>query len=422
MKKKTLLMFFTVSLCAFLCGCDRKAPELSVESEVIEQDCGSSLNLEDYLNENLKITDETDDGIVDYKLADLTHTIKVDKEIYNSETGEIDTNTPGEYTIDVSVSDESKNQSSLSIKLKLDPLKLENTVEETVSMDCGEKFDILDYFNSNVRITNQSEDVQYKIEDFDYSIECDDSIYDGKSSELDTTKFGEFPIKLKLNSKSFDNDSVSFTLKLNPMVVDKGYYVYKDEYSEDIEFLGFCEYKNASSENLTVKSIEFRYYDKDGVLISSSDMPDYSLSYVASGSSGYALDTYASFNAKITSEDEIDHMDVEVDYDKPIEEDTTSLEVGEMEIVNNYEYNVSGFGGSTIITNPYDKGVEYYSLLAGMYDDSGKLIGVMESMDCDSIKAGEKARATVSWLPDSRKIPDMVKSIKGSARVTSFVE
>jgi hypothetical protein len=93
-----------------------------------------------------------------------------------------------------------------------------------------------------------------------------------------------------------------------------------------------------------------------------------------------------------------------------------------MEITNNYDYNVSGFAGTTIVTNPYDKDVEYYSLLAGMYNEDGKLVGVMECLDFNSLGANSKARSITSWLPESREIPDQVKSLKASARVTSFKE
>ena len=93
-----------------------------------------------------------------------------------------------------------------------------------------------------------------------------------------------------------------------------------------------------------------------------------------------------------------------------------------MKITNDYDYNVSGFAGTTVVTNPYNKDVEYYSLLAGMYDKDGKLIGVMDSMDNNRINSKSKSRATASWLPDSRIIPDKVKTLKASARVTSFVE
>ena len=150
-------------------------------------------------------------------------------------------------------------------------------------------------------------------------------------------------------------------------------------------------------------------------------MPDYSLEYVKSGASGYAMDTYSSFNSSISSPDEIVRVEVIIDFGKPAGNDTTSLEVGDVEITNNYDYNVSGFAGTAVITNPYDKDVEYYTFLAAMYDADGNLIGVMVSMDSEGIDAGGKARCTAAWLPDSKEIPDQVNTVKASAKVESFV-
>lgn len=112
---------------------------------------------------------------------------------------------------------------------------------------------------------------------------------------------------------------------------------------------------------------------------------------------------------------------VEIGYEKTNDSDGTSLEVGDMKITNNYNYNVSGFAGMTVITNPYDKDIEYFNFLSGMYDAEGNLIGVMDSMDTNGINAMSKARATASWLPDSREVPDKVESLKASARVTLLV-
>ena len=186
--------------------------------------------------------------------------------------------------------------------------------------------------------------------------------------------------------------------------------------------LGFCEYKNASSENLAVKSITFKFFDKDGVMIASSDMPSYSRDYLESGASGFALDTQASFGSQISSKEEISKIDTIINFEKATEDDNTSLPVGDVEITNNYDYNVSGFAGTAVVTNPYDKDVEYYAMLAGMYNKKGKLIGVMDSLASEGISAGTKARCTAWWLPDSREIPDKVVSVKASAKVTSFVD
>ena len=518
MKRKLLLISAVSLLCLGLTGCDRSAPEVSGLSETVEVDCCTKLNLEDYLNDTLKISDETDNGNVEYKLSELEHTITAEEAIYNSETGDVDTSNPGEYPINLTVKDESNNKTETAFTLVLKPLKMENTVEDLIEMDCGTPFNVLDYLNEhvsitnqtgeatyklddleytidcneafynadtgeyntekygenkvslvmagegvegpkvlfnvkvnpfkmdskieevvkldcgtpfnvidyikeNVSLTNQAGDVTYQLNDFEYAIDCDEAIYNTNTGDLDTGKFGEFPVKLTIKSESFENNTLSFTIKLNPLVVTKGFYAYRSDVSSSgYDYLGFCEYKNTSSENLKVNSIVFKFFDKDDIMIGSNDMPEYSLDYVKSGASGYSLDTYSSFNSAISSADEIARVDVIIDYGKASGDDTTSLEVGDVEISRNYDYNVSGFSGTAVITNPYDKDIEYFSMLAGMYNDEGKLVGVMDSMSTDGISAGTKARCTASWLPDSKDIPNQVSSVKASARVTSFVE
>lgn len=419
-KKALLCIGIALVICVSLTGCDREAPVITGIDSVIELDCGIKFNLEDYLNENANITDETDDGSAQYKLSELENTIKCNGDVYNVETGEFNTEQFGNYDVELSVKDKSNNNTTFAFTIKLNPLHMNSSLEEVVEMDCGAIFNVNDYFSENIKIVNLAESAEYKLDDFDYTINCDETIYNSASGKLDTGKFGEYNATLTFNSKSFENNTVSFSIKLNPLAIEKGYYVYKNEFASNYEYLGFCEYKNTSVEDLTVRSIEFQFFDKDGVMIGSSDMPDYSREYVASGESGYALDTFASSGSIISSIDEIVDVKVNIEFEKPNEADNTSLEVGNTEITNDYEYNVSGFAGITVITNPYDKKIEYYKLLVGMYDSEGKLIGVMDSMDFDGINADSKARATAAWLPDSREIPDMVKTLKASARVTSF--
>lgn len=419
-KKIILCIGITLVICVSLTGCDREAPVIKGIDSVIELDCGTKFNLKDYLNENADITDETDDGSVQYKLSELEYTIKCNGDVYNAETGEFNTEQFGNYDVELSVKDKRNNNTTFAFTVKLNPLHMNSSLEEVVEMDCGAVFNVNDYFNENIKIVNLAESAEYKLDDFDYTINCDETIYNSASGKLDTGKFGEYNATLTINSKSFENNTVSFIIKLNPLAIEKGYYVYKNEFASNYEYLGFCEYKNTSVEDLAVTSIEFQFFDKDGVMVGSSDMPDYSREYVASGESGYALDTFASSGSLISSVDEIADVKVNIEFEKPHEADNTSLEVGDTEITNDYEYNVSGFAGMTVITNPYDKDIEYYQLLVGMYDGEGNLIGVMNSMDFDGINANSKARATASWLPDPREIPDMVKTLKASARVTSF--
>ena len=420
-KKLSIIVLLILSIMCFA-GCDRESPVVTGIDSILELDCGTKLNLEEYLSENAKITDVTDEGTIEYKLSELEHTVSCNiKDVYNTETGEFNTEKFGEYEIELAVKDKSHNKTKIPFTVQLNPLQIKSNIEEVVEIDCGTKFNAIEFFSNNIQITNLAGDKDYKLDDFDYTIEADESIYTYQTGKVDTGKWGEHKFTLVINSASFENNKISFKLKLNPLVITKGYYVYEsDTSSTGYDYLGYCEYKNTSVEPLKVNSLEFQFFDKDGVMIGSSDMSDYSKEYLSSGDSGYALDTFASSGSSINSKDEIVNVEIIVDFEKPIDPDDTSLQVGDMDIINSYDYNVSGFAGTAIITNPYDKKVEYYELLAGMYDEDDNLIGVMDTMGSDGINAKSKAKATAAWLPDSRSIPDKVKYLKASARVTSF--
>lgn len=420
-KRYALAVFMALLMCFALTGCDREAPVISNLDSVIELDCGTDFNLKDYLSENAVITDETDDGTVNYSLSDLEYTITCDETVYNVETGAFNTEKYGNYDAELTVSDKSKNKTTFAFTVKLDPLHINSSLEETVEMDCGTLFNVNDYFDENLKIVNADESTVYNLDDFDYTIDCPETVYNAASGKLDTGKFGEFEATLTLNSESLESNTASFSIKLNPLAIEKGSYTYESGISSSgYDFLGFCAYKNTSVEDLKVTSVEFQYFDKDGVMISSNDMPDYSREYVASGDNGFALDTYSSSKASVRSPDEIAAVEVIISYEKPSSSDDTSLDVESMEITNDYDYNVSGFAGTTVVTNPYDKDIEYFKLLVGMYDADGNLIGVMNSMSANGINASSKARVTAAWLPGSREIPDKVASLKASARVTMF--
>lgn len=418
----TILIF---TLCIIFTGCDRTPPTLSGVENLIEIDCNSEFNLKDYLNENIKISDETEDGNVIYKLSELEYTIQVNEDIYDEQTGKLETDSFGEYDTTLTVKDLSNNKANLAFTIKINPLKITNNISDTVEINCGTKFNIKEHVSNLIEITTYSGDTKYKIDDFDYTIDCDESIYNPQSSEVNTGKYGEYNINISINSNCFENNEIKFNLKLNPLTIQKDYYIYEDNMlsSSGYSYLGFCEYTNTSQEDIKIQSIELQYFDKDGVMISSTTVPRYSREYLSSGEFGFVLDTYSSFNSSINSSDEIADMKINIDFIKPTEPDNTSLQVGDIEIINNYRYNVSGFAANTTLTNPYDKNIKYYSLLAGMYDKDGNLIGVMEaSLGINGINANSKAKATAAWLPNSRFIPDQVDSVKASAMIRSFDE
>ena len=423
MKKHLIIIIALLGICLCLSGCS-PAPTLSGIDNTIEIDCGTTFNLKDYLNENLKIVTESENGTSEYKLSDVELIVKCDDNIYNSETGDIDTWKSGEYDVKVSIKIPKHSKGSLDFTLKINPLKVSSSVENTEVIDCGTDLNLKEFFAEKVKITNQSGDTVYPLMDLKYEISCDESIYNAETGKVDTGKYGDFKVVLALNPEGFDTEKVAFTLTLNPLIIDKGFYVYEKEFSEgEYNFLGFCEYKNGSDSDLKITSIEFQFFDNDDVMLGSTDSPSYTLDYLASGKSGYALDTLTGFDSSILKNaDDLARVEVLIDYAKPLEKDSTSLEVGDLEIINNYDYNVSGFAVNTVITNPYDKKVDYFCFCVGLYDENGKLIGVMDNMASDGINANSKVRDTASWLPDSRYIPDQVATVRGSARVTSFAD
>lgn len=101
LKRKALFFLLGVLICFGLTGCDREAPAISGIDSAVELDCGTDFNLKSYLIENVKITDETDDGIVNYNLSELEYTITCDRTAYNAETGELNTEKFGNYNVEL---------------------------------------------------------------------------------------------------------------------------------------------------------------------------------------------------------------------------------------------------------------------------------------------------------------------------------
>ena len=81
--KNCVVLLMLIMVVFMMTACDTKEPVLKGIGKTVEVQCGTEFNLDDYLNENLKIKDETDDGMKEYKLKDLEYTIKCDEEIYN---------------------------------------------------------------------------------------------------------------------------------------------------------------------------------------------------------------------------------------------------------------------------------------------------------------------------------------------------
>lgn len=296
-------------------------------------------------------------------------------------------------------------------------------VEKTVEVQCGTKLNLKDYLKEKIKISDRTDKgvKNYKLDQLEYSIDCDKTIYNSKTGDVNTDQFGKFRVSLTVSDKAGNDTTVSFKLILNPIKVEKDFYIYEDSPSDDYELMGYCSFENTSKQPVAIEGIKFDYTDKDGVSVCGSDMVEYSPKYLAGGEIGFAKDTYSGSEAKLETEEDISSVSVKVDYKATKKKDKTTLKVGPFKMIYDYDYDQSHFAAETILTNPFEEEAEDYSLIAGMYDKNNKLIGVLENiLSNGSIKANGKRKAIVSYLPPSKERPKKTKSVKGSAYVSSF--
>lgn len=321
--KNCVVMLILLMVVFMMTGCDTKEPVLKGIGKIVEVQCGTEFNLDDYLNENLKINDETDEGSKDYKLKDLEYFIKCDDEIYNEETGNVETDDYGTYDVKLTVKDESGNRATLE-----------------------------------------------------------------------------------------------FQIFLNPVLVIKGTYTYPDDGAKGkFSVQGYCEIKNTSSQFLKLSDIRMQLIDKDGVTAYETDMPDYSSEYLSPGNSCYVMDDFAGWNIEFNHEDDIADIVVDFNYSRGKTENDTTLEVEKIEVSSSADR----YEATATVANPYDKGVDYYMILAGMYDKEGKLIGVMrEYGGTTSLNPKGRGKAVLKWIAESMAVPDKTEEVRGQARIVTY--
>lgn len=294
-------------------------------------------------------------------------------------------------------------------------------IKEPIKIDCGTEFNLDEYLNENLTIKSASEDSnqEYKLQDLTYEITCDE-IYNAENGKIDTSEYGKFEATLSINDENAGKASLDFTLKLNPLAIQKGYYVYESDVADSgFELLGYCSFTNGCKETFRIDEIELQYFDQDGIMVCSTDMPDYAPVYVGKGQTGFAQDTFSGTDAILESPDDIAKIKVKIDFKQADAENSTTLECSEPELIHNYDYNVSGFGAEFIVTNKTKKKGDAF-LLAGMYDADDNLIGVMNCMDQPTVAAGGKAKMIACWLPDSKSRPDKTVKVKGAAYAVDY--
>lgn len=293
-------------------------------------------------------------------------------------------------------------------------------IDKTVEVQCGSEFNLDQYLNENLKITDETDEgkVDYKLKDLEYKITCDEYVYNAETGKVETGDYGTYDVELVVKDESRNKAKLSFQLFLNPVEVEKGFYMYTDESAEGtFNVQGFCEIKNTSEQFLKLSEIKMQLLDKDGITVYETEMPQYAPEYLSPGNSCYIVDEYGGWDIALNHEDDIADIIVNFEYSRDKKENDTTLEVGTIDM------SLAGdsFSATTVVTNPYDKGVERYEILAGLYDKDGKLISVIRSYgDTTSLTSKGKGKAVLGWLPESMAIPDKAKEAKGQAFVISY--
>ena len=86
--------------------------------------------------------------------------LSCDDSVYDEETGKFNTDKYGNYDVELSVTDMSHNKTKFAFTVKLNPLSIDNKVEEIVKIDCGTLFNIKDYLSERITITNADKSVE----------------------------------------------------------------------------------------------------------------------------------------------------------------------------------------------------------------------------------------------------------------------
>ncbi len=107
------------AIIGFVVTRDKEAPVISgiEKGQTIDVTCGTAFNLKDYIDKDIKITDNKDGEITEY-------TVKAKKGIYNSKTGEVNTQEFGEFPVTIITQDKAENTTELKCTLKLNPVHI----------------------------------------------------------------------------------------------------------------------------------------------------------------------------------------------------------------------------------------------------------------------------------------------------------
>ena len=144
--------------------------------------------------------------------------------------------------------------------------------QESVDVQCGTDFNLTDYVNENLVIKDDSG------KDPEVTIECDEKVYEKETGKIDTSKYGEFAVKITAKDAAEKKKKKEFTLNLNPVRLtkdDKTPVVYDGEYAK-IQIKEFRHgdvygekgyYIESEVENKTDEGLSINLTGRDGLTV-----------------------------------------------------------------------------------------------------------------------------------------------------------
>ena len=107
---------------------DTTAPKISgiKPNEKLSITCGTEFDLKEYLDDNIKITDDVSGEIKEYDIRVIKDVVDVvtGKSVYNSDSGEITTVEDGTLEFEISAKDSAGNEAAVKMNIELLPVHL----------------------------------------------------------------------------------------------------------------------------------------------------------------------------------------------------------------------------------------------------------------------------------------------------------
>lgn len=292
-------------------------------------------------------------------------------------------------------------------------------IKKTVTVVCGEDFNLEDYLNENAVINDTLEDdveKTYTLDQLEHTIKCDESIYNSETGDVDTSDLGNYEVELKVADEAGNKTKVQFKLNLYPFEIKRGFYCVSGGLN------GFCSFENKSKTYLKVNSLYYSYYDNDDVLLYDREWETEIWSsevtrYLKPGETGFSICN--TDDVAVNNRNDVSKFSIKIDYAEATEDDENlTLSVGPVKTKTYRDIMGGGITFDTYITNTLEHAITGYTMLMGMYNKDNDLIGVYQDMDSARIKPSEKKKVhidEISGFNYSQKVFDQVKYVKAIA-------